>query len=209
MVYPSGLLMGRLRIWGRLVRSFRLLTVVVTAVFLLWSPRAWMAQEVRWSEAKAADWYAAEPWLVGSNYIPASAINQLEMWQSDTFDPAEIDKELGWAEGLGMNTMRVFLHDLLWAQDRAGFQRRIDQFLTIAAKHKIRPVFVLFDSCWDPDPRVGPQHPPIPGVHNSGWVQSPGKMALADAGQYPRLKQYVQGVVGAFAGDSRVLAWDV
>jgi hypothetical protein len=190
------------------VPSFRMLALVIV-LFLLATPRVAIAQEARWSEAKAASWYAQQPWLVGSNYIPASAINELEMWQGDTFDPEEIDKELGWAEELGMNTMRVFLHDLLWEQDRAGFQRRIERFLTIAAKHKIRPVFVLFDSCWDPNPKVGPQHPPIPGVHNSGWVQSPGKMALADAGQYPRLKEYVQGVVGAFAGDSRVLAWDV
>jgi len=162
-----------------------------------------------WTEKAANKWYAKQPWFVGSNYITSNAINQIEMWQGDTFDPQQIDRELGWAEDLGMNTMRVFLHDLLWEQDRAGFQRRIEQFLTIAAKHKIRPVFVLFDSCWDPDPKVGPQHPPIPGVHNSGWVQSPGTMALADAGQYPRLKEYVQGVVGAFARDSRVLAWDV
>jgi hypothetical protein len=190
------------------VPSLRMLALVIV-LFLLATPRVAIAQEARWSEAKAADWYAQQPWLVGSNYIPASAINELEMWQGDTFDPEEIDKELGWAEALGMNTMRVFLHDLLWEQDHAGFQRRIEKFLTIAAKHRIRPVFVLFDSCWDPNPKVGPQHPPIPGVHNSGWVQSPGRMALADAGQYPRLKEYVQGVVGAFAGDSRVLAWDV
>ena len=136
----------------------------------------------RWSEEKANGWYQQQPWLVGSNFIPGSAINELEMWQADTFDPQEIDKELGWAQGLGMNTMRVFLHDLLWQQDAAGFKRRIDTFLTIAAKHRIRPVFVLFDSVWDPFPKLGPQHPPIPGVHNSGWVQSPGANALKDDG---------------------------
>src|SRR5256884_7559077 len=108
-----------------------------------------------------------------------------------------------------MNTMRVFLHDLLWQQDADGFKKRINEFLTIAAKHRIRPVFVLFDSCWDPLPHPGPQHPPIPGVHNSGWVQSPGAVALGDAKQYPRLKAYVQGVVGAFAKDDRILAWDI
>jgi len=105
--------------------------------------------------------------------------------------------------------MRVFLHDLLWQQDAPGFQKRIDQFLSIASRHHIRPIFVLFDSCWDPLPHLGPQRPPIPGVHNSGWVQSPGAKALADPTQYPRLKQYVQGVVGAFAKDDRILAWDV
>lgn len=163
----------------------------------------------RWSEAKAQQWYAAQPWLVGANFLPADAINQLEMWQAATFNIAEIDKELGWAEGLGMNTMRVFLHDQLWQQDAPGFQKRIDTFLTIAAKHHIRPVFVLFDSCWDPEPKLGPQRPPIPGVHNSGWVQGPGTKALEDPSEYPRLKTYVEGVIAAFANDDRILAWDL
>jgi hypothetical protein len=105
--------------------------------------------------------------------------------------------------------MRVFLHDLLWQQDASGFTKRIDSFLSIASKHHIRPIFVLFDSCWDPFPKLGPQHPPIPGVHNSGWVQSPGAEALRDPAQYSRLRGYVHGVVGAFGNDSRVLAWDL
>ena len=163
----------------------------------------------RWTAEQANRWYAAQPWLVGSNYIPANAINQLDMWQAATFDPQRIDTELGWAQGLGMNTMRVFLHDLLWSQDPAGFKKRIDVFLKIAAKHGIKPIFVLFDSCWDPRPAPGPQHPPIPGVHNSGWVQSPGARDLVDRDSLPRLRAYVEGVVGAFAKDARVLAWDV
>jgi len=165
--------------------------------------------QTRWSEQKANSWYAQQPWLVGSNYVPKSAINQLEMWQEATFNPAEIDQELTWAERMGMNTMRVFLHDLLWQQDAAGFQMRINEFLTIASRHHIRPMFVLFDSCWDPLPHLGPQHPPTPGVHNSGWAQSPGAKALADVNQYPRLKSFVQGVVRAFARDDRILAWDI
>jgi Cellulase (glycosyl hydrolase family 5) len=167
------------------------------------------AQAVRWTEKDAANWYARQPWLVGSNYIPADAINELEMWQADTFDAKRIDLELGWAEAIGLNTMRVFLHDLPWQQDAAGFKERIDSFLQIAAKHHIKPLFVLFDSCWDPEPRLGKQHAPRPGVHNSGWVQSPGAKALQDAAQYPRLEGYVKGVVGAFAKDERVLGWDI
>ncbi|MGI4876416.1 MAG: hypothetical protein ACRYG4_02895 [Janthinobacterium lividum] len=163
----------------------------------------------QWTKPQAAAWYAGQPWLVGSNYTPASAVNQLEMWQAPTFDPARIDRELAAAQGLGMTTMRVFLHNLLWEQDAAGFKTRIDTFLAIAAKHHIRPVFVLFDSCWDPDPQTGPQHPPIPGVHNSGWVQAPGAARLADTAQYPRLEAYVRDVVGSFAHDKRILAWDV
>ncbi len=163
----------------------------------------------RWTEVKANQWYTGQPWLVGSNYSPATAINQLEMWQAATFDPARIDLELGWAENIGMNTMRVFLHDLLWQQDPDGFRKRIDTFLSIAQKHGIRPMFVLFDSCWDPLPKTGPQRAPKPGVHNSGWVQSPGAKALQDPSQLARLEAYVKGVVGAFAGDDRILAWDI
>src|SRR5438132_47848 len=154
------------------------------------------AARARWSEQAARDWYGRQPWLVGANYIPATAINELEMWQAETFDPQRIDKELGWAESIGMNTMRVFLHDLLWDQDPAGFKKRINTFLEIADRHHIRPMFVLFDSCWDPFPKLGPQRAPKPGVHNSGWVQSPGAKALQDASQYPRLERYVKGVVG-------------
>ena len=167
------------------------------------------AARERWTEQQARDWYARQPWILGANYVPATAINELEMWQADTFDPRRIDLELGWAEAIGMNTMRVFLHDLLWQQDAPGFRQRIDTFLTIATRHHIRTLFVLFDSVWDPDPHLGPQHAPLPGVHNSGWVQSPGAAVLGDSAQYPRLESYVKGVVVAFARDQRILGWDV
>jgi len=167
------------------------------------------AQTARWTEKTANAWYEKQPWLVGSNYIPSTAINELEMWQASTFDPERVDQELRWAESLGLNTMRVFLHDLLWQQDSEGFKKRLDIFLSIAQKHKIRPLFVLFDSVWDPNPKVGKQRAPKPGVHNSGWLQSPGAAALKDPSQYPRLEAYVKGVVGAFAKDQRILGWDV
>ena len=163
----------------------------------------------RWSETQARTWYDRQPWLVGANYAPANAINQFEMWQAETWDSKRIDFELGLAQGIGMNTMRVFLHDQLWQQDPEGFKRRIEEFLTLSQKHGIKPLFVLFDSCWDPDPKLGPQHPPVPGVHNSGWVQGPGLPGLRDKSRYPGYKAYVQGVIGAFKDDSRVLGWDV
>jgi cellulase (glycosyl hydrolase family 5) len=167
------------------------------------------AQSQKWSEEKANDWYSRQPWLVGSNYIPAYAANQLEMWQAETFDADRVNFEFGWAESMGMTTMRVFLHDLLWKQDAGGLRRRIDRFLSVAKKHKIRPIFVLFDSCWDPFPDPGIQRPPRPGIHNSRWVQSPGATALADSKQRTRILEYVSNVVLAFAEDDRVLAWDV
>lgn len=187
--------------------SIRKLSLVVILLLLCHGTVA--AQSQRWTEQKAREWYGRQPWLIGSNYNPASAINQLEMWQADTFDPKRIDLELGWAQDLGMNTMRVYLHDLPWQHDAEGFKRRLDTFLCIAQKHRIRPIFVLFDSVWDPNPQPGKQRAPRPGVHNSGWAQSPSTKALQDPSEYPRLEAYVKGVIGAFARDDRVLAWDI
>lgn len=167
------------------------------------------AQPHHWTDAEANEWYGKQPWLVGANYIPAIADNQLEMWQADTFSPVVLDRELGWAESLGMNTMRVFLHDQLWSKDSAGFVKRINAFLKIAEKHKIRPIFVLFDSCWDPFPELGVQKQPRPGIHNSRWLQSPGAPALMDTVHYDRLMAYVQEVITEYAHDKRILAWDL
>ena len=189
---------------SKLNRTLNLLVLTLLLSFV-----AVAAPAEKWSEQKANDWYKQQPWLVGANFNPASAINQLEMWQADSFDPKRIDLELGWAQTLGMNTMRVYLHDLLWQQDSEGFKRRLDTFLTIAAKHNIRPMFVLFDSVWDPNPELGKQRAPKPGVHNSGWVQSPSTRILQNPSEYSHLEAYVKGVVGAFAKDDRVLAWDI
>lgn len=163
----------------------------------------------RWTAERANAWYAKQPWLVGSNFVPSDASNEFEMWQAETFNPASIDRELGWAKSIGMNSMRVFLHDLLWDQDRKGFTSRIDRYLDISSKHGISTMLVLFDSVWDPHPKLGPQPEPRPGIHNSRWAQSPGEAALADPSQEGRLRDYVEGVVGAFANDERVIVWDV
>ncbi|WP_239479471.1 cellulase family glycosylhydrolase [Lichenicola cladoniae] len=163
----------------------------------------------RWSAARAKAWHKQQPWRVGPVYVTSTAVNQLEMWQAATFDPVTIDRELGWAQTIGMNTVRVFLHDALYAEDPDGLLLRMRHFLTIAASHNISTFFVLFDSCWRGLYVLGTQPAPLPGIHNSQWVQSPGAVALSRPSQYPRLKAYVQGVVSAFANDPRVLFWDL
>jgi hypothetical protein len=163
----------------------------------------------RWSIQKANDWYASQPLLVGANFNPSTAINQLEMWQADTFDPQTIDRELGWAKGIGMNVMRVFLHNIPFDTDREGFLKRIDQFLAIAHKHNIKIMFVLYDSCWNDGPKAGKQPEPKLGVHNSGWVRCPGTKMLYDSRTWKSLEDYTKTVIGRFANDDRILVWDL
>ncbi|MCG5434071.1 cellulase family glycosylhydrolase [Mycobacterium sp. MYCO198283] len=188
--------------------ALKLPLFVAAAAALSEVPRA-SAAPPRWPADRANAWYAAQGWPVGANYVTSTAVNQLEMFQPQTFDPRRIDGELRLAQQIGFNTVRVFLHDQLWAADRTGFSQRLGQFVSIAASHNIKPLFVLFDSCWDPRPRLGRQRAPIPGVHNSGWVQSPGAERLQDPAYTRVLQSYVTGVVGLFRSDPRVLGWDL
>ncbi|MCE9590651.1 MAG: 1,4-beta-xylanase [Planctomycetes bacterium] len=163
----------------------------------------------RWDADRANKWYSDQPWLVGCNFIPSTAINQLEMWQADTFDLPTIERELAWAAGLGMNTARVYLHDLAWLQDETGFKSRMDAFLDAASARGVRPMFVFFDDCWNDNPRIGVQPAPVPGVHNSGWLNSPGTRGVTNPSEWARLERYVKDIVDSFGHDARVLMWDL
>jgi hypothetical protein len=163
----------------------------------------------QWSPSEGAEWAEERPWLVGCNFIPSTAINQLEMWQQETWDPDTIDRELGWAASIGFNTVRVYLHDLLWTADAGAFLSRVDEFLSIADRHGIATMFVLLDGVWHPVPERGPQPDPIPHTHNSGWLQSPGREILGDSARHGELEPYVRGMIRRFRDDPRVLAWDL
>ena len=162
-----------------------------------------------WSKEKARQWYNSQPWRVGANFLPSTAINQLEMWQAETFDPVTIDRELSWASNIGMNVMRVYLHDLAWKADPAGFKKRMNDFLGIAAKHGISILFTLLDDCWNPTANTGLQPAPKLGVHNSGWVRSPTMIVHDDTAQWGYLKAYVKDVLQTFKDDPRIYLWDL
>ena len=163
-----------------------------------------------WTEQAAHEWYDGHKWMVGCNYTTSSAVNQIEMWHADTFDPELIDKELGWAEDLGFNSMRVFLHSLVWLNDSVAFKQRIDQYLAISTKHGISTTLVLFDDCWNADATYGKQPAPKTGVHNSGWIQDPvASMRKDTASLYPLMEKYVKDILTTFKDDKRVLMWDL
>ncbi|MEX6687873.1 glycoside hydrolase family 2 TIM barrel-domain containing protein [Danxiaibacter flavus] len=169
------------------------------------------AQDERgvWSVQKANEWYKQWGWLRGCDFIPSSAINQLEMWQAPTFDPATIDKELGYAESIGLNCMRVFLHHVAWQEDATGFKKRINEYLSIADKHHIVTMFVFFDDCWNESYKAGKQPEPKKGIHNSGWLRDPGKLIYDDPSLVTLLEKYVKDIMTTFKNDKRILLWDL
>ena len=187
----------------------RLRKTLITFAALLLFLQANLNARDRWTAEQANAWYAKQPWLVGCNFSPSTAINQLEMWQADSFDPETIDRELGWAADIGFTSIRVYLHNLLWDQDSKAFLERIDKFLEIADKHGINVMLVPLDGVWDPHPKLGKQREPRPHVHNSGWLQAPGAELLGDPSRHDELKPYIVGLVRHFRNDKRVVAWDL
>ena len=186
-----------------------LLTLMVLAGGLTATAQDSVLETNRWSRERAAAWYDELDWLSGANFNPSTAINQLEMWQEDTFDPETIDRELGFAEGVGFNVMRVYLHSLAYQADPEGFKQRMDTYLGLADKHGIRTMFVIFDDVWNKEPKIGKQPEPVPGTHNSGWMQDPGDPASRNAENFPALETYVKDIVTTFKDDDRVLMWDL
>jgi hypothetical protein len=168
-----------------------------------------VAQRPVWSKEKANAWYAKLPWMAGADFLPSTAINQLEMWQQESFDTATINRELGYAENIGMNLMRVYLHHLAWQIDKNGFKKRIDTYLSIADKHGIKTIFVFFDDCWNTNYKPGKQPNPKPGVHNSGWVRDPGRLRDMHLTADEMLEVYVKDILKTFKKDKRILLWDV
>ena len=91
--------------------------ITVTLACLAVSVMASSAPKARWSADKANAWAADKGWIVGCDYVTSNAINQIEMWQAETFSPELIDRELGYAESIGFNTVRVFFSHLVYGSD--------------------------------------------------------------------------------------------
>lgn len=165
----------------------------------------------QWSAEQAWTWYRARPFPLGCNFLPSTAVNSTEMWQAESFDPATIERELGWAAACGLSGVRVFLQYLCWRADPPGLRARLDTVLAIAQRHGLSVMPVLFDDCAfaGKEPHLGRQDEPLPGVHNSGWTPSPGPTLADNTDAWPALEAYVRDLVGAFGHDERVLLWDL
>ncbi len=165
----------------------------------------------RWTRERAWEWYHRRPWICGFNFLPSTAVNSTAKWQEESFDEPAINRELGWASRYGYNSCRVFLQYLVWKADPEGCRKRIERFLEIADRHGISTMPVLFDDCAfaGKEPYLGRQDEPVPGVHNSGWTPSPGPSIADDLSAQAGLRDYVHGILGSFADDVRIAAWDL
>lgn len=189
----------------------------VVFVLMLWlvPVTAWGASDnlhdLRWSQGKAWAWYAEVGQILGCNYLPRTAVNVTDIWQDESFDPKIIDEELGWAQKAGYNSLRVFVQYAVWEEDAEALRQRIDQFLTIADRHGMRVMLVLFDdsSSLGREPYIGKQNELVPSLYNSGGVPAPGHQRVNDCPAWPDLERYIKDLIGHFHNDRRILIWDL
>ena len=171
--------------------------------------------KVRWSEEKANEWYAKQPWPCGFNYIPASAISYTEMWMPYCFNPDSIDMELALAEEIGFNCLRVVLPFIVWEYDPNAFKKRIETFLRICEKRGIKVMLTLFDDCTFgkdqklKDPWYGKQPEVLKGWYANGWTPSPGHSMVREPNSWRRLEKYIKDIITSFKYDNRVWIWDL
>lgn len=167
--------------------------------------------EGQWSIDRINAWYAGVGVIKGCNYLPATAVNDIDMWQESSFDPETIEKELQLAHESGYNSVRVFLHFLVWKKQRSAFKKNIETFLQIADHNDIKVMFILFDDCNAPGekPFIGEQKAPRPGIHNSRWVASPGLDAVDDKTRFPEYESYLKDIISTYKNDRRIIAWDL
>ena len=184
---------------------------ILCVLFLLHGSFLLAAVEGQWSVEKINTWYEKQPWIVGCNFLPSTAINDVEMWQDETFDSDTIDRELALAKKWGMNSVRVFINYVVWEAEPEKLKSNFRQFLEIADKHEMCVMPILFDDCNFSGnvAKIGKQQEPVPGVHNSGWVSSPSIAVLNNQAEWPKLKTYLQDMLLTFGKDERIIIWDL
>jgi len=85
----------------------------------------------------------------GFNYTPASANRANDFWLH--LDSAEVDRDFGYANELGLNQTRVFLRFDSWDQDAKTLAANLVRFMDIASKHRIGVMLVLGPSMRQPE----------------------------------------------------------
>ncbi len=165
----------------------------------------------QWPAERTRAWAEHRPWYCGCNFLPSTAVNFVEMWYGPSFDPETIERELGWAAEIGLNAVRTNLPFVVWRHDRDGLMARLERFLALADALGMTTVLCPFDDCGfgGEEPVFRPQPDPLPGVHNSRAVASPGRAMVMDRSGWPALEDYLSDVIGSFARDPRVLFWDL
>ena len=195
------------------------------------------ARNAPWPKEKAWEWYNAQPWMRGCNYMPASAANRVDQWQEMGSEErfAEMETELKLAQSIGFNTMRIIIeeqgfavwcaeHDgfmfAVWCAEHDGFMARLERMLALLDKYGMRMILVLGNDCSRPKeiwsfPKTGPQ--PCDWGYHGGRKRSqhgsfPGAVGYTCVDD-PELREkffaMCEEVMTKYRTDRRIAFWNI
>lgn len=199
--------------------------LLLASVLVVPALNAWSARNAPWPKEKAWEWYNAQPWIRGCNYMPASAANRVDQWQELGSEArfAEVERELALAEKIGFNTLRIVVEHQgfgVWLAEHDGFMARFERMLSIMQKHGLRAIVVLGNDCSRPKelwklPKPGVQHYDI-GYHGGRRVTQHGSnpnavgfTPLDDPELRPKFYAMCTELMTKYRDDDRILFWNL
>ena len=110
--------------------------MIAAAITAAAAMNALASRQGPWTKEKAWQWYNAQPWIRGCNYMPASAANRVDQWQSLGSEERfkEVEKELALAEEIGFNTLRLVIEHQgfgVWLAEHDSFMANFERYLQI------------------------------------------------------------------------------
>ena len=177
----------------------------------------------QWTEQEINEWYAKQPWLRGTNFLPSDCINRLDMWQSfgreEHLKTAETELKL--SEETGFNTVRLWCNFDVYYKEPEEFMQTLESYISLCAKYHHSVMLVL---AYEEDlpygdkfvaKELGAQKEYYNHFNRDYELQDKlmAEHAYKHYTEYPEIKpiymEMVERVVKKYRADNRILAWNV
>ena len=177
-----------------------------------------------WTKEKAWAWQDAQPWYRGCNYMPVSAANRVDQWQSYGSEErfAEVEREFALAKEIGFNAMRLIIEwqgFAVWLQEPDAFRANFERYLALMEKYGLKAFVVLGNDCSRPKfmwtmPKLGEQEYDV-GYHGGrrktqhGGFSEPGYLIVDEPEYREKFFAFCRELVTKYAHDGRVVMWEL
>ena len=135
----------------------------------------------------------------GFNYTPSTAANDISFWRD--YDEALVERELSYAQRLGLNSARPFLAYVVYEHDPKSFLARLRHFVRAAHDRGISVMPVVWDSCFDDT------QPTYDSTENK-WIPNPGVQRLGSE-FWPAGEAYCRDLVQTLGPEPGLAMWDI
>lgn len=140
----------------------------------------------------------------GAIYLPARAYNPWQMWHE--YDEAVMDRDMGYAERVGLNAIRTWASYERWNEDQEATAASLESALDVCAAHGIRVLLSLFENCGIPfSSRAAREKDPLKAMD----LISPAPSIIENSSEWEAPRRFVRWFMDRYANDERLVAIEV